>query len=166
MINQAFKNKTYRVRDAKGVYRSVNQEALIQSARSCIRQGFNSGPPLSCPGDVTTYLQAMLAGFGREIFSVLLLNQKHELIAYEELFQGTIDGASVYPREVVKLALHYNAAAAIFAHNHPSGNSEPSAADKTITERLKQSLALIDVRVLDHIVVGERCTSLAEQGLL
>tara|TARA_R110001583_G_scaffold33548_1_gene113303 strand:+ start:46 stop:372 length:327 start_codon:yes stop_codon:yes gene_type:complete len=108
----------------------------------------------------------MLAGFGREIFSVLLLNQKHELIAYEELFQGTIDGASVYPREVVKLALHYNAAAAIFAHNHPSGNSEPSAADKTITERLKQSLALIDVRVLDHIVVGERCTSLAEQGLL
>ncbi len=91
---------------------------------------------------------------------------QHYLIHYEELFRGTIDGASVYPREVVKLVLQHNAAAVIFAHPHPSGVSEPSQADRRITERLKQALALIDVRVLDHIVVGKTATSFAEHGWL
>ncbi len=100
------------------------------------------------------------------MFAVLLLDAQHYLIHYEELFRGTIDGASVYPREVVKPMLRHNAVAVIFAHPHPSGVSEPSEADHRITERLKQALALIDVRVLDHIVVGKEAISFAERGSL
>jgi len=102
-----------------------------------------------------------------EVFAVLFLDNRHRVLAFEELFRGTIDGASVHPREVVRRALHYNAAALILAHNHPSGVSEPSSADRRITERLQAALALIDVRVLDHIVVGHgEFTSFAERGLL
>jgi DNA repair protein RadC len=94
------------------------------------------------------------------------LDNQHRVIACDELFRGTIDGASVYPREVVKAALQYNAAALIMAHNHPSGISDPSQADRVITEKLKEALALIDVRVLDHFIVGENVYSFAEHGLL
>jgi DNA repair protein RadC len=98
---------------------------------------------------------------------VLLLDNRHRVIAYKELFRGTIDGASVHPREVVREAMHWNAAAVIFAHNHPSGVAEPSQADIRITQRLKDALALVEVRVLDHIVIGEgEGASLAERGLL
>lgn len=107
-----------------------------------------------------------IGGSEREVFAVMLLDNQHRLIEFKELFQGTIDAASVYPREVVKTALKANAAAVIFAHNHPSGDPEPSQADRRITTRLQDALALIDVRVLDHIVVGEQCTSFAERGWL
>ncbi|GIA88948.1 DNA repair protein RadC [Vibrio cholerae] len=96
----------------------------------------------------------------------MFLDNQHRLIAFEELFFGTIDSASVYPREVLKAALKVNAAALIFAHNHPSGDATPSQADKQITQRLKEALALVDIRVLDHIVVGDSAISFAERGLL
>ena len=119
------------------------------------------------PNVVKEYLSLQLALEEREIFSVLFLDNRHQLISFDKVFFGTIDGASVYPREIVKLALEHNSAAVIFAHNHPSGVSDPSEADKRITARLKDSLALIDVRVLDHIVIGKgNLTSFAECGLL
>jgi DNA repair protein RadC len=107
-----------------------------------------------------------MASYEREVFAVLLLDNQHRLIEYQELFFGTIDAASVYPREVVKVAFNCNAAAVIFAHNHPSGIAEPSNADKHITQKLRDALALIDIRVLDHFVVGETCVSFAERGYL
>ncbi|MCB1616108.1 MAG: DNA repair protein RadC [Pseudomonadales bacterium] len=116
--------------------------------------------------DTKHYLQHKLGVYEREVFAVLLLDSQHRLIAYRELFQGTIDCANVYPREVVKVALQANAAAVIMAHNHPSGSPEPSQSDKIITRRLVEALALVDVRVLDHIVVGETATSFAQRGLL
>lgn len=100
------------------------------------------------------------------MFAVLLLDNQNRLIEFKELFQGTVDAASVYPREVVKVVLEVNAAAVIFAHNHPSGDSTPSQADRRITGRLKDALALVDVRVLDYIVTGDICTSFAERGWL
>lgn len=112
------------------------------------------------------FLRFKLGGYEREIFSVMLLDSQHKLIDYKELFFGTINAASVYPREVVKLALNENAAAVIFAHNHPSGTSQPSQADIAITKRLKEALALIDISVLDHIVIGEDTSSFAEMNLL
>jgi DNA repair protein RadC len=107
-----------------------------------------------------------LATYEHEVFACLMLDNRNRVIAFRELFRGTIDGASVYPREVVKQALADNAAAVIFAHNHPSGATEPSQADIAITERLKKALALIDVRVLDHLIVGDEVTSFAERGIL
>jgi hypothetical protein len=113
------------------------------------------------------YLRVKLAGYDYEVFSLLLLDTRHRLIEFVELFRGTIDGASVLPREVVRETLRVNAAAAIFAHNHPSGNPEPSQADELTTSRLKDALALIDVRTLDHIIIaGDKTTSLAESALL
>lgn len=100
------------------------------------------------------------------MFSILLLDSQHRLIEYRELFFGTIDAAPIYPREVVKLVLEFNAAAVILAHNHPSGVAEPSQADRRITERLTEALKMIDVRVLDHIIIGESCVSFAERGYL
>ena len=112
------------------------------------------------------FLRFKLGGYEREIFSVMLLDSQHKLINYKELFFGTINSASVHPREVVKLALYENASAVIFAHNHPSGSSQPSRADIEITKRLQEALSLIDVSVLDHIIVGETTSSLAEEGIL
>jgi DNA repair protein RadC len=112
------------------------------------------------------FLSFKLSKYEREVFAVMLLDSQHKLIDYQELFFGTINAASIYPREVVKAVLAENAAAVIFAHNHPSGEIEPSQADIAITKRLKEALALIDVSVLDHIVIGETATSLAERGLL
>ncbi|MFT7527268.1 MAG: DNA repair protein RadC [Arenicella sp.] len=116
---------------------------------------------------VQQYLLSQLRDRHSEVFAVLFLDSQNRLIQYEELFQGTIDGASVYPREVVKSALRHNAAAVIFSHNHPSGVAEPSDADKHITQNLKQALDLVDIRTLDHIVVGDGYTvSFAERGWL
>lgn len=113
------------------------------------------------------YLQSKLAMKEQEVFCILFLDNQHGLIAFEELFTGTIDAASVYPREVIKRCLHHNAAAVILTHNHPSGVPEPSASDRTITKRLQDALSLIDVRVLDHIVVGGNGTvSFSERGIL
>lgn len=115
---------------------------------------------------VKEYLAVKLGVHDREVFAVLLLDSSHHLLEYREMFFGTIDAASVFPREVVKAAMEANAAAIILAHNHPSGNSEPSLADKKITKKLVDALALVDVRVLDHVVVGRECVSFAERGLM
>jgi len=124
------------------------------------------GAAFTAPDVVKDYLGAKLAGFEHEVFAVLFLDSQHHLIRYVEMFHGTIDSASVYPREVVKEALKHNAAAVILSHNHPSGHPEPSQADKTLTARLKEALGLVDVRTLDHIIVaGNKRVSFAELGL-
>jgi DNA repair protein RadC len=113
------------------------------------------------------YIRSRMRAYPREVFLCLFLDNQHRVIAQEELFQGTIDGSMVHPREVVRRSLHHNAAALIFAHNHPSGVAEPSQADISITRRLKNALGLIDIRTLDHLVVGDsEVVSLAERGLL
>jgi len=122
---------------------------------------------ISSPSDTKRYLRLHFNGLEHEVFSCLFLDNQHRLIEAEQLFRGTIDGASVHPREVVKSALAFNAAAVVLAHNHPSGVAEPSRADKHITERLRTALQTVDIRVLDHIVVGEsECISFAERGLI
>ena len=119
------------------------------------------------PVAVRKYLSAKLADFEHEVFAVLFLDTQHRLIEYSELFRGTIDSASVYPRELVKEALRLNAAAVVVSHNHPSGNPEPSSADKVLTQRLKEALGLMEVRTLDHIIVaGSDTVSFAERGLI
>ena len=125
------------------------------------------GDLLTSPDLVRNYLSAQLRHQPREVFAVLFLDNQHRLIGYDEIFYGTIDGAAVYPREVVKKALARNASAAILAHNHPSGIAEPSQADQRITQRLQDALSLVDVRVIDHMVVGDKeVISFAERGLL
>ena len=116
--------------------------------------------------EVRSFLLTKMRAYENEVFACLLLNTKNQLIKYQELFQGSINSASVYPREVVKLALKHNAAAIIFAHNHPSGSQQPSRADKQLTRQLKDALDLIDVTVLDHIIIGEGTFSMAERGLI
>jgi DNA repair protein RadC len=127
---------------------------------------FSRGEALTSPDKAKDCIKLKLAPYEHEVFVCLFLDNQHRVIACDELFRGTIDGASVYPREVVKTALQYNAAALIMAHNHPSGISDPSQADRVITGKLKEALALIDVRVLDHFIVGENVYSFAEHGLL
>ncbi|WP_273646621.1 DNA repair protein RadC, partial [Pseudomonas aeruginosa] len=123
------------------------------------------GQALHQPKEVFGYLQLLLQDYEHEVFALLLLDSKHRVIRFEELFRGTLDSASVYPREVVKVALEHNAAAIVLVHNHPSGDPEPSHADRVLTSRLKQALEMVGVRTLDHIIVGaEGCVSLAEQG--
>ncbi|MFK7795221.1 MAG: DNA repair protein RadC [Gammaproteobacteria bacterium] len=135
-------------------------------AQRSLKELLISKPSVSGSKDAANFLFCKLRDYKNEIFVCLLLDTRNQLIRYEELFSGSISGASIYPREVVNLVLKTNAAAVIFAHNHPSGNSEPSEADKKITKRLKQALDLIDVRVLDHIVIGEDTYSMAEHGLI
>lgn len=126
-----------------------------------------SGDVMGNPADTRHFLQLHLGGHGREVFSCLFLDSQHRVLRCDDLFFGTLDGAAVYPREVALRALQSAAAAVIFAHNHPSGVSEPSTADRQITQRLQQALALLDIRVLDHIIVGSGTTySFAEHGLL
>jgi len=121
----------------------------------------------SSPANVSKYLKVLLAGYEHEVFACLFLNNRHHLIAAEELFRGTINGTSVHPREVVKRALTLNAAAVIFAHNHPSGVAEPSMADISLTDRLKAALGMVDIRVLDHFVVTTASSiSMAERGMI
>ncbi|OUS13996.1 hypothetical protein A9Q89_00535 [Gammaproteobacteria bacterium 53_120_T64] len=142
-------------------------QSVLELARRHLGEQLSREQVFSNPETVRQFVRAHFQGYQREVFLCLFLDTRHRLIAAEELFQGTIDGASVYPREVVKSALRHNAGAVIFSHNHPSGVAEPSGDDEQITRRLKAALALVDIRVLDHIVVG-RCeeVSLAERGLL
>lgn len=142
-------------------------QAVLELARRALAEELQNGVTLTSPQSVTQYLQLLLANRAYESFAVLFLDAKNRLIASEELFRGTLTHASVYPREVVKAALAHNAAALIFAHNHPSGTPEPSAADQTLTQHLIQALNLVDIRVLDHfIIAGHRVYSFAEHGLL
>lgn len=140
---------------------------LVDRALLHVNEMFRRGEQLTNPGAVKQWIQLQLCREQREVFGLLLLDSQHRIIANEHLFHGTIDGASVYPREVVKACLYANAAAVIFYHNHPSGFAEPSDDDIKITARLKDALKLIEVRVLDHLVTaGDRCVSLAERGLI
>ena len=138
--------------------------AGLEIARRHLAEALDGRPALKDPAAVRRLLQARLRDREHETFAALFLDNQHRVIAFDELSQGTIDGASVYPREVIKAALKHGAAAVIFAHNHPSGVAEPSAADRTLTERLKSALAQVDIRVLDHFVVGEQVVSFAERG--
>ena len=144
----------------------ADEDAIIESARNIIKARFGRGATITTPIDSAKYLHALLAGFEHEVFALICLDNRNRVLGYDELFRGTIDGSSVYPREVVKAVLQRNAAAVILAHNHPSGVTEPSQADIRITERLKKALALIDVRLLDHIIIGDGHTSLSERGLV
>ncbi|HBT2927569.1 TPA: DNA repair protein RadC [Klebsiella pneumoniae] len=155
------------VRDAQGRYLLATAEQILEGARQAIERKMQRGTSFTSPAAVKEYLRAKLAGFEHEVFAVLFMDTHHRLIEYAEMFRGTIDGASVYPRELVKEALRLNAAAVIVSHNHPSGNSEPSGADRALTQRLKEALGLVDVRVLDHVIVaGTDTTSFAERGLI
>ena len=155
------------VRDAHGRYLPASADDILEAARQVIDHKMQRGTLFDSPVTVKTYLCTKLSGFDHEVFAVLFLDSRHRLIDYMEMFRGTIDGATVHPREVVKEALRCNAAALILSHNHPSGSPEPSAADRALTARLKQALDLVDVRVVDHVIVaGSTTASFAERGLL
>lgn len=150
-----------------GLAKSVQLKAIMELSERYLQKGIERGAAISDPGSTRRFLTSKLRGYSREVFACMFLDNQHRLIQYEELFFGTIDGASVHPREVVKRVLQHNAAAVIFAHNHPSGVAEPSQADQRITERLKSALLLVEVRVLDHMIVGDtEVLSFAERGLL
>jgi len=141
--------------------------AALEIARRSLREEAASAPALTTPAAVRDYLRLALAGREREVFAAVYMDNRHRVLGIEELFQGTLTQTSVHPREVVKAALRHNAAALIVAHNHPSGAAEPSAADRLLTDTLKQALALVEVRLLDHFVVaGSRVVSFAERGWL
>lgn len=142
-------------------------QAVLEMGRRHLWERLQRGDAFTNPEDTRLFLQARLRGYPYEVFSCLFLDNRNRLIAFDELFRGTIDAASVYPREVVRRALEHNAAALIVAHNHPSGVSEPSRADALLTQRLREALALVDIRLLDHFVVGDgEVVSLAERGLM
>lgn len=141
--------------------------AAAEIARRVAAEPLRSGPMLATPKAVREFLSARLRDLPHELFCCLLLDRRQRLVHFEELFRGTLDSASVHPREVVKLALQRNAAAVIVAHNHPSGVAEPSRADESITRRILEALALVDIRLMDHIIVGDGCSvSFAERGLV
>lgn len=145
----------------------VQLQAVLEMARRHFAEIIQHGSALTSPEATRAYLSAQLRGYSYEVFACLFLDNHHRVLQWEELFRGTIDGTSVYPREVAKRALFHHAAAVIFAHNHPSGVSEPSQADRAITDKLKQALALFDIRVLDHFIVGDGVPfSFAENGLI
>jgi DNA repair protein RadC len=153
--------------DGGGPARAAKLKAGMELARRLLREEMTHGDALTSPEAVRDYLRLSLASLPHEAFVVLFLDSQHRLLAADELFRGTLAQTSVYPREVVKAALARNAAAVIFAHNHPSGVAEPSRADELLTQALKQALALVDIRTLDHFVVaGHRVVSFAERGLL
>jgi DNA repair protein RadC len=143
-------------------------QAVLEMARRHLKETLTREDALTSPELTRRFLAAQLRGHAHEVFACIFLDSQNRMIAFQELFRGTIDSASVYPREVVKSALGVNASAVIFAHNHPSGLSEPSEADRNLTQRLKQALNLIDIRVLDHFIVGDGDTpySFAEHGLI
>lgn len=153
----------------KGLRRAqyARLQAALEMTRRHYREALDAGPLLDAPARTTEFLIAQLRDRPYEVFCCLHLDSRHRLIGFDELFRGTIDGASVHPREVVRQAMERNAAAVIFAHNHPSGVAEASQADELITRRLREALALMDIRVLDHLIVGDgACLSFAERGLL
>ncbi|AXQ31034.1 JAB domain-containing protein [Solimonas sp. K1W22B-7] len=145
----------------------IQLQACVEMARRYLGEELKARAALTSPQGARDYLVARLRDLDREVFGALFLDAQHQVLAFEELARGTLDSAAVYPREVLKAALRHNAAAVIFAHNHPSGVTEPSAADRTLTDRLKAALAQIDIRVLDHFVIGEgKPASFAERGWL
>lgn len=153
--------------DGIGTARLAALRAVPLLARRYFEQSLPAGACIRSPADTEAFLLSKLRHLGHERFCCLYLDNRHRVLQFEELFRGTIDGTSVYPREVVKEALAVNAAAVILAHNHPSGVAEPSQADERITRRLKSALELVDIRLLDHLIIGDAgTTSLASRGLL
>jgi len=152
----------------KPTFLEKENDAIIEKALEILESRLvKTEYNVTCPADGENFLKLKFAGLEHEVFGIVYLNNRNQVIAYEELFRGTIDGASVYPREVVKSVLNHNANAVILTHNHPSGNPEPSDADERITARLKNAFDLIDVNLLDHIIVGDNKTvSFAERGLI
>ncbi len=155
------------VQDLIGDYRPAEPEEILAAAHDVISRRYRRGVGISTPKVSFELFREKLVLREQEVFAALFLDNKHRVIEYEELFFGTIDSASVHPRVVAQKALRHNAAAVIVAHNHPSGVADPSRADESITLRLKDALALVEVRLLDHIVVGDdKCVSLAERGVI
>src|SRR5262249_11579679 len=150
-----------------GPARYATLMAALELARRHFQEPLRSSSALNGPDSTRRFLLAQLRDRPYEVFCCLFLDNRHRLLAFEEIFRGTIDGASVHPREVIRQTLLHNAASIIVAHNHPSGVAEPSQADEAVTRRLRQALALVDVRLLDHVIVGDgRCFSFSEHGLL
>jgi DNA repair protein RadC len=155
------------VRDVDGQYRPARAEEVLSQARRVLSHRVRRGATMSSPQAVKDYLLLQIGALEHEVFCLLFLDAQHRIIAFKQMFRGTVTQTSVYPREVVKESLGLNAAAVILAHNHPSGSVEPSRADEFLTQTLKTALALVDVRVLDHLVVaGAEVASFAERGLL
>lgn len=155
------------MREAAGAYREATPAELMEAGRMAALAAMAGGPKIENPIEATNWLRSALSGLPHEVFGVLWLNNRNRVIRYDELFRGTIDGASVHPREVVVAGLQTNAACCILTHNHPSGDPEPSQADEAITRRLRSALGLVEIRVLDHIIVGAGGTvSLAERGII
>lgn len=155
------------IRGLGGTAKRAELLAVMELARRALAQRLAERPAFETPDAVAEYLQLHLAHKPHEVFAVLFLDTRHHLLAMEELFRGTLSQTSVYPREVVQRALHHGAAAVVLAHNHPSGDVQPSRADQQLTDALKAALALLDIRVLDHVIVGPgRFLSMAQQGLV
>ncbi len=150
-----------------GPARYVELQACLEIGRRHLAAQLDRGKPLTTPDETSRFLMAKLRHLPFEVFSCLFLDNRHRVIEFEELFRGTIDGTTVYAREVVRRTLNLNAAAVIFAHNHPSGVAEPSHSDRVLTDQLVNALSMVEVRVLDHLVVGDgECVSFVERGLL
>ncbi len=162
-MSSSFVSSLY-VRDSRRRYQPATAEQILDAARQVAESRLQRGIALSDPSVARQFLSVRLAALEHEVFVAILLDTRHRVLEFVELFRGTVDGAEVHPREVVKVALAANAAALIVAHNHPSGSPEPSAADRAVTSRLKQALALVDIRLLDHFIVGETVVSLAARG--
>jgi len=150
-----------------GQAKYVMLQAALEVGRRHLAEKLHRGPALESADDTRRYLQAQLRDRQQEVFCCLFLDNRHRVLAFEELFQGTLNGTAVYPREIVKRVMHHNAAAVILVHNHPSGVAEPSRQDELLTARLKESLEMLDVRLLDHLIVGDgEMVSFGERGLL
>ena len=150
-----------------GPARAVTLMALVEIGRRHLEARLRRGDVIANPEDTQRFLVARLRPYPHEVFACLFLDNRHRVICFEEMFNGTIDGASVHPREIVRRALAHNAAALVVAHNHPSGVAEPSQSDRAITRRLREAVALVDVRLLDHVVIGDgEAVSFAERGWL
>lgn len=148
-------------------YTAAQQAVLAEALNLVQERAATDDNFMTTPSDTLDYFRLFYAGKqDREHFALMLLDSQHRVLECNVIFSGTIDGASIYPREIVKAALYANAAAVILAHNHPSGQAQPSAADRRITERIKSALALLDIRVLDHVIVGDSCYSFAQSGEL
>ncbi len=166
MLQREFNYRGLMVKDDSGRYRLATGDEIIEAALSEINRRFARGVAIASLVDTMEFLRLRLGPLEHELFAVLWLDNKHRVLAFEELFRGTIDSASVYPREIVKSAIRHNAAACILCHNHPSGVADPSQADQTITAQIKEALNVIEVRTLDHVVVGDKPYSFAEHGLI
>ena len=155
------------IREQKGRYRPANESEVLNAAQSVLAGRLQGCDALTSPSSVREYLKVKLGGLEHEIFALVHLNAKNCVIEYQELFRGTVSQCSVHPREVVKECLARNSAALILVHNHPSGVANPSQSDETLTQTLKTTLALVDVRVLDHLIIaGNTIVSFAERGIL